>query len=157
MHPDLMWQAALERCADQLRAAERAHRARRTVEPEHPVAAPEVTLRGDRVRDSLRLHELARLAGRPLPGGSFVVGEIGGRIVAALPLGRWAAAHGSRRLGRPRAPAARAARPSDSTRCHPTRRGPALAAAPRVETDGKVSGTPCVVRTSDREHLRLPM
>jgi hypothetical protein len=81
-----VWQAALERCADQLRAAERAHRARRTVEPEHPVAAPEVTLRVDRVRDSLRLHELARLAGRPLPGGSFVVGEIGGRIVAALPL-----------------------------------------------------------------------
>jgi hypothetical protein len=85
MHSDLMWQSVAQRGHDFRRTAELERRAR-TVDAYHPPPAARLTLRVDRVWDSVRLHELAKLAGRPLPNDSFVVGEIDGRIVAALPL-----------------------------------------------------------------------
>src|SRR5262249_60747073 len=45
-----------------------------------------VTLRLDRVGDEERLNELAGLSGRSLPQGPFVVAEVGGRLVVALPV-----------------------------------------------------------------------
>jgi hypothetical protein len=45
-----------------------------------------VSLRVDRTGDGPRLHELAALDGRRLPDCGFVVAEVDGRIVAALPL-----------------------------------------------------------------------
>jgi hypothetical protein len=45
-----------------------------------------LTLRVDRVWDSSRLHDLAALNERRLPGCSFVVAELDGIVVAAVPL-----------------------------------------------------------------------
>jgi hypothetical protein len=46
-----------------------------------------ITLRLDRVWDSTRLHELARRCGLRLSAGAFIVAEVGGQVIAALPLG----------------------------------------------------------------------
>jgi hypothetical protein len=45
-----------------------------------------VTLRLDRIGDEVRLEELAALSGRGLPNGPFVVAEVEGRMVVALPV-----------------------------------------------------------------------
>ena len=45
-----------------------------------------ITLRPDRVWDSMRLHELARRCGLRLSAGAFIVAEVRGHVVAALPL-----------------------------------------------------------------------
>jgi hypothetical protein len=81
---ELMWTATMMRQADMRRSAEQERRATKT--RTHHWGA-RVTLRVDSVWDSMRLYELAKLAGRRLPDDSFVVGELDGRIVAALPLG----------------------------------------------------------------------
>src|SRR5262245_3511170 len=86
MHSDLMWQTTIERAAAFQRSAASERRARKLRRLQTPVPAARVTLRIDRVWDSVRLHELAKLSGRPLPIDSFVVGEVDGRIIAALPL-----------------------------------------------------------------------
>src|ERR1700704_1374900 len=47
----------------------------------------DVELRLCRVADDPQLEQLAKLEGRPVPFGRFVVAVIKGRIVAALPMG----------------------------------------------------------------------
>jgi hypothetical protein len=47
---------------------------------------PTIALRFCRVGDDPALARLAALEGRPVPQGQFVVAELDGRIVAALPL-----------------------------------------------------------------------
>jgi hypothetical protein len=55
--------------------------------PERPDVADEVVaLRLCNVHDDAALEQLALLVGRPEPQGRFVVAEIGGEVVAALPL-----------------------------------------------------------------------
>jgi hypothetical protein len=64
---------------------ERALSARRT--PSRAVQeGPTIALRLCRVGDDSALARLAALEGRPVPEGQFVVAELNGRIVAALPL-----------------------------------------------------------------------
>ena len=91
MHPDVMLLLANQRQAELRRAAEVsrvAREARRA--PQRPARRPaddaHVTLRLDRVGDSARLYQLSALSERPLPAGPFVVAEVDGRLVAALPL-----------------------------------------------------------------------
>ena len=87
MHPDITMRVAHERAQDRLRAAEseRAARAlrRRT---RHPAADAGVALRLDRATDEAAVGRLAELNMRRLPDGPFVVGEVAGVVVAALPL-----------------------------------------------------------------------
>jgi hypothetical protein len=52
-----------------------------------PAPAEPVMLRLSRVHDEAALDTLGRLEGRPASAGCFVVAEVGGKIVAALPLG----------------------------------------------------------------------
>ena len=49
-------------------------------------AASNITLRLARVWDSSRLHELAYDCGYTLHNGAFVVAEMRGRVIAALPV-----------------------------------------------------------------------
>lgn len=91
MHPDVMLQIVNERHA-QLRREAAAHRRAREARAARPgrmfpeaVELP-ATLRLDRVGDAARLYQLAALSERPLAGGPFVLGEVEGRIVAALPV-----------------------------------------------------------------------
>ena len=86
MYSDVMWQSTIDRNAALQRSAERERVARASHGLRQPIAAPRVTLRVDRVWDSVRLHELSKLSGRPLMSDSYVVGEVDGRIVAAVPL-----------------------------------------------------------------------
>ena len=91
MHPEILRMAANERQADLLRTAAAARRAREARATELPAPRvgrddTHVTLRLDRVWDSARLHELAAAAGRRVTDGPYVVTEVGGRIVAALPV-----------------------------------------------------------------------
>jgi hypothetical protein len=58
----------------------------REPEPVRPLPVETVVLRLSRVRDDAALDTLARLEGRPVPAGCHVVAEIGGEVVAALPL-----------------------------------------------------------------------
>jgi hypothetical protein len=83
-HHQLTWLTALELQRSMRRTAEREY-VPRGPKPTR-VSAARISLRIDRVWDHARLHELAALAGRSLPDCSFVVGEVDGRIVAALPL-----------------------------------------------------------------------
>jgi hypothetical protein len=72
---------------DKVRALERATAlARPTRHDRPPITDESVALRLCRVHDSEALLRLAELEGRPLPAGSFVVAEVNGSIVAALPL-----------------------------------------------------------------------
>jgi hypothetical protein len=59
------------------------------LEPISPAATAEpVVLRLSTVRDDDSLARLAELEGRTKPAGPHVVAEVGGVVVAALPLGR---------------------------------------------------------------------
>jgi hypothetical protein len=91
VHPDVMLQIVNERQA-QLRREAAAHRRAREARANRPgrmfpeaVERP-ATLRLDRVGDASRLYQLAALSGRPLAKGPFVLGEVDGRVVAALPV-----------------------------------------------------------------------
>jgi hypothetical protein len=59
---------------------------RREHQPAADPPAESVTLRVSRGRDGDDLDRLAQLEGRPTPTGPHVVAELGGTIVAALPL-----------------------------------------------------------------------
>jgi hypothetical protein len=65
---------------------------RRPVRPMPPrgqggtVDTTNLTLRLDRAGDASRLYQLAALSERRLAGGAFVLAEIDGRLVAALPV-----------------------------------------------------------------------
>jgi hypothetical protein len=52
----------------------------------HRPSQDAIGLRLCRVQDEERLQQLAQLEGRRLPAGSFVIAEMAGAIVAALPL-----------------------------------------------------------------------
>ena len=52
----------------------------------HEPAAEDVALRLCTVQDDPALERLAQLESRKLPGGRFVVAEVDGELVAALPL-----------------------------------------------------------------------
>jgi hypothetical protein len=56
-------------------------------EPRPAALADEaVALRLCSVHDDAALERLATLAGRPTPGGRFILAEVGGEVIAALPL-----------------------------------------------------------------------
>jgi hypothetical protein len=90
MHPEIIRMLAQQRQLDLMRAAERhrlVHAAKQSAPA--PVAASadnRVTLRLDRVSDSPALYDLAELSGRRALDGRYVVSEVDGRIVAAVPL-----------------------------------------------------------------------
>jgi hypothetical protein len=87
MHPAFHQVIAAERSKEIERAAERTRlRRRESLQPRAATAEP-VALRLDRVHDREALTELAALEGRPLPPGPFVVAEVNGAVVAAMPLG----------------------------------------------------------------------
>jgi hypothetical protein len=72
---------------EKVRGLERATALAHLTRPNRPPITDEpVALRLCRVHDGEALLRLAELEGRPLPAGSFVVAEINGAIVAALPL-----------------------------------------------------------------------
>jgi hypothetical protein len=80
-HPDIM-RFMVDKRIEDLR-----HAARRS--PSRPVDAIDeeaVELRLCRVDDDPALEQLATLEGRELPTGRFVLAEVRGRVVAALPL-----------------------------------------------------------------------
>jgi hypothetical protein len=52
-----------------------------------PAAEDRVSLRLCSVQDDAALERLALLEGRPVPRGRFVVAEVDGELLAALPLG----------------------------------------------------------------------
>jgi hypothetical protein len=62
----------------------------RDADPGPIVPAEPVMLRLSRVQDEVALDTLGRLEGRPVSAGCYVVAEISGEVVAALPLGRGA-------------------------------------------------------------------
>lgn len=91
-HPQITMLLASERLADLRREAAAARleheaRGRSRLPARPPVDDAHVALRIDRVSDRAALERLAELAGRALPAGPFVVTEVEGRVVAALPLG----------------------------------------------------------------------
>jgi len=63
----------------------------RRPDPVTVAAVEPVVLRLSRVQDEIALDTLGRLEGRPVRDGCYVVAEIGGKVVAALPLGGGAA------------------------------------------------------------------
>ena len=73
---------------DRIRQIERMAANASVRQPEPPARPPEgaIALRLCRVHDTEALERLAQLEGRLLPAGSFVVAEMGGTVVAALPL-----------------------------------------------------------------------
>jgi len=72
---------------DKIRQVNRVVVHARALQAEPPRSFEEsVALRLCRVHDDEALARLAQLEGRALPAGSFVVAEVGGSIVAALPL-----------------------------------------------------------------------
>ena len=79
--------ARLWREPRQPRAAERARLWRRESRQPRAAGAEPVALRLNRVHDREALTQLAALEGRPLPPGPFVVAEVNGAVVAAMPLG----------------------------------------------------------------------
>lgn len=84
IHPEVLQQLADARIDDLRR--ERALSARIPSPPRAPVDLTAIALRLCRVGDELALVRLAALSERPVPAGDFVVAEVDGRIVAALPL-----------------------------------------------------------------------
>jgi hypothetical protein len=80
-HPDIMRFMVDERIDDLRHAARR--RPAHTIDP---VDEQAVELRLCRVDDDPALEQLAALEGRELPAGRFVLAEVAGRVVAALPL-----------------------------------------------------------------------
>jgi hypothetical protein len=90
MHPEIIRMLARERQLDLMRAAERDRlvRAAQSAHADHVAASvnDHVTLRLDRVSDSPALYDLAELSGRRAVEGRYVVSEVEGRLVAAVPL-----------------------------------------------------------------------
>jgi hypothetical protein len=89
MHPEIIRMLAQQRQLDLLRAAERDRLVRAAQSAPSPAATSaddRVTLRLDRVADSPALYDLAEMNGRRALEGRYVVSEIDGRIVAAVPL-----------------------------------------------------------------------
>jgi hypothetical protein len=90
VHPDVMLQIVNERQAQMRREAaadRRAREARHRPGRMFPEAVElPATLRLDCVGDAARLYQLAALSERPLVGGRFVLAEVDGRVVAALPV-----------------------------------------------------------------------
>jgi hypothetical protein len=89
VHPEIRQFLAQDRLAELARDA-------RHVQIEAPatlrrVDDAEVALRLCAVGDDAALERLAELEGRPLAQGRFVVAEVGGAVVAALPLAGGAA------------------------------------------------------------------
>lgn len=86
MHPAFLEVIATDRTRELKSAAENARRRHSEPAVPRPNAGKPLALRLDRVHDRDALLRLAELEGRPLPEGPFVVGEVDGAIVAALPL-----------------------------------------------------------------------
>jgi hypothetical protein len=85
MHPEFRREMIHEQERRLEEAAARSSRlAQRAERPQ--VADEVVALRLCNVHDDATLEQLALLEGRPAPQGRFVVAEIGGEVVAALPL-----------------------------------------------------------------------
>ena len=86
MHPDFRLELIHERAHQLEQALGRsrvvAGKARRRAAPDEAVA-----LRLCSVHDDPALERLAQLGGRAVPEGRFVLAEVGGEVVAALPLG----------------------------------------------------------------------
>jgi hypothetical protein len=90
MHPEIIRLLASEHQAELERSAAWDSQLEQAAAP-RPVRRPTVhtprALRLDRVSDGAALERLAALCERSLPSGSrFVVSEVRGRVVAALPL-----------------------------------------------------------------------
>jgi hypothetical protein len=90
MHPDFLQMTLDNRQDDLDRQVQRAF-LRRSGSEAPPTPTEDVVLRLCSVRDDCDLERLAALEGRPAPSGWHVVAEVGGTIVAALPLGSGAA------------------------------------------------------------------
>jgi hypothetical protein len=85
-HPHIQLQLARDRQAALLDEARRERLVRRASPAASPVDDERVVLRLDRVGDEARLRDLAAMSERPLADGRFVVSEVDGVVVAALPL-----------------------------------------------------------------------
>jgi hypothetical protein len=86
MHPSFREMMMREHQRDLERRAHEAHRLRPSRPPDAASTEP-VVLRLCCVRDDNALERLAAVEGRPAPAGRHVVAEVGGVVVAALPLG----------------------------------------------------------------------
>ncbi len=86
MHPEFRESMLRDNRRDLERRLELAYM-RRAPEPAVAPPAESVMLRLCRVQDQDALERLAQLEGRPAPTGWHVVAEVGGVVVAALPLG----------------------------------------------------------------------
>ena len=87
MHPAFHELIAKERTRELQQLAAPRHPRRRPSTRSLRVTGERLALRLDRVNDHEALLRLAELEGRPLPEGRFVLGELDGTLVAALPLG----------------------------------------------------------------------
>jgi hypothetical protein len=92
-HPDVMRFLAQEHVRELEADALRARRRRQRPAAASPAAVDEaqVALRLCRVDDDAALERLAELEGRPAPHGRFVLAEVDGVVVAAVPLAGGAA------------------------------------------------------------------
>ncbi len=90
MHPEFMQVVLNDRERNLERSVQRAF-LRRAGGGQAPVVTEAVVLRLCCVHDDAALERLAALEGRPGPSGRFVVAEVDGAVVAALPLGCGAA------------------------------------------------------------------
>ena len=86
MHPEFRQSLLHDHQRDLDRRARRALRSLSFDEPRRGTDDP-VVLRLCCVHDDEALERLAALEGRSLPTGRFIVAEVGGIVVAALPLG----------------------------------------------------------------------
>jgi hypothetical protein len=86
MHPDFL-QVRLNDHARELEQSMRLIHDRRAPEVPEAVTNEAVLLRLCRVQDDAALARLAELEGQPAPIGRFIVAEVGGTVVAALPIG----------------------------------------------------------------------
>jgi hypothetical protein len=86
MHPSFREMMIRDHQRDLERRARHAHRLQ-TGRPPDAASTEPVVLRLCCVHDDTALERLAALEGRPAPAGRHVVAEVGGVVVAALPLG----------------------------------------------------------------------
>jgi hypothetical protein len=86
MHPDFLQAVVDEKRRSVERDARTAHLRRRGASA-NAVSLDPVVLRLCSVHDDAALARLAALEGRDVPAGRFVLAEVGGAVVAALPLG----------------------------------------------------------------------